>query len=46
MPNLLRADLYVLARSRALWIALVVSSAMAVAYFVSARLIADGTYDM
>ena len=31
MPNLLRADLYVLARSRALWIALVVSSAMAVA---------------
>ena len=46
MFNLLRADLYVLVRSRALWIALVVSSAMAVAYFVSARLIADGTYDM
>ena len=46
MTNLLRADLYVLVRSRALWIALVVSSAMAVAYFVSARLIADGTYDM
>ena len=46
MPNLLRADLYVLTRSRALWIALAVSSAMAVGYFVSARLIADGTYDM
>ena len=46
MTNLLRADLYVLVRSRALWIALAVSSAMAVAYFVSARLIANGTYDM
>lgn len=46
MPNLLRADLFVLVRSRALWVSLVVASAMAVGYFVSARLIANGTYDM
>ena len=45
MFNLLRADLYVLVRSRALWIALAASSAMAVGYYASAHLIAVGTYD-
>ena len=38
MFNLLRADLYVLVRSRALWIALAASSAMAVGYYASAHL--------
>ena len=45
MFNLLRADLYVLVRSRALWIALAVSSAMAAGYYASAHLIAVGAYD-
>lgn len=45
MFNLLRADLYVLVRSRALWIALAASSAMAVGYYASAHLIAVGAYD-
>ena len=45
MFNLLRADLYVLVRSRALWIALAVSSAMAAGYYESAHLIAVGAYD-
>ena len=45
MFNLLRADLYVLVRSRALWIALAASSAMAAGYYEAAHLIAVGAYD-
>ena len=45
MSNLLRADIYVLLRSRVLWICLAVSAAMAAGFYLSAHLIANGTYD-
>ncbi|WP_425265733.1 ABC transporter [Actinomyces timonensis] len=45
VSNLLRADIYVLLRSRVLWICLAVSAAMAAGFYLSAHLIANGTYD-
>ncbi|GAA2184275.1 hypothetical protein GCM10009785_31510 [Brooklawnia cerclae] len=46
MTNLLRADWYVLARARGLWLTLLAATAMATGFFVFSHLIAAGTYDL